>query len=170
MKIGTKSILFGVHQFLWHPFVVLLAWRYWHKRWPATKAEWLAIAVHDLGYIGCADMDGEEGKEHPLHGARFAWSLLRSDRAARQQAMELVLGHSKYYCAKHCRPFSDLYAPDKISVLFEPEWFYLLRGRLTGEIKEFMSYAPTPFESPRAWLKWYKQKTRDQFYGKAAKR
>lgn len=27
MRIGTKSILFGVHQFIWHPVTVYIAWR-----------------------------------------------------------------------------------------------------------------------------------------------
>lgn len=172
MTVGTRSILFGVHQFLIHPIVVTLAWRRWHGRWPRGKAEWVAIAVHDLGYWGCPDMDGERGRRHPLRSAHIALWILRHDRAARQQAMNLVLGHSRYFCSIRRQPTSALYEPDKLSVLYEPRWLYLLRAIASGEIWEYISFAPAALSSgskwsrPWRWLNWYRAKTQRNFYGK----
>ncbi len=68
MKIGTKSVLFGAHQFLIHPLFVALAW--WQLYgFPWDVRLWVAFFVHDLGYIGKPNMDGEEGEEHPWLGA-----------------------------------------------------------------------------------------------------
>ena len=99
MKIGTKSVLFGAHQFLIHPWFV--AWGWWtlygfrrvyigyRPGLPETwqwalgfrggpifaalwhPALWLAFFVHDLGYIGKPNMDGAEGERHPVAGARL---------------------------------------------------------------------------------------------------
>lgn len=171
MKVGTKSLLFGVHQFLWHPLTVALAWRKYHGRWPRGKAEWVAILVHDWGYWGCADMDGEQGKDHPLWGAHIAWRILAHDEPARLKAINLILGHSKSFSAGRGKFLSDLYAPDKLSVLFEPKWFYLFRGLATGEIREYIEQAahsaivyPHRYMTPRKWLDWYCAKTRSKFY------
>ena len=35
----------------------------------------------------------------------------------------------------------SLYHADKVSILYDPKWFYLLRAWLSGEIKEFKSNA-----------------------------
>lgn len=94
MKIGTKSVLFGAHCFLWHWFFVAWGWYQLHgfKRVeigfvsvPPPQAFdprpvraslwsirlWIAFMVHDLGYIGKPNMDGIEGESHPLLGARI---------------------------------------------------------------------------------------------------
>lgn len=102
MRIGTKSVLFGAHCFLLHPWFVALAWWKlygWRKvyigyapgypntwRWRLgyrggpTFASlrdprlWLVFAVHDLGYIGKPNMDGPEGERHPFFAARvLSW-------------------------------------------------------------------------------------------------
>lgn len=57
MKTGTKSLLFGVHQFIWHPLTVLLAWIKLYG-WPAWE-ELVCIIIHDWGYWGKSNMDGE---------------------------------------------------------------------------------------------------------------
>jgi hypothetical protein len=84
MKTGTKSVLFGVHAFWFHPITVALAWRRLYGRWPQW---WQAIVIllHDVGYWGCDDMDGECGRLHPERGAR--WSeviVLRLDLLRRR--------------------------------------------------------------------------------------
>lgn len=71
MTTGTKSLLFGVHQFLWHPLTVLLAWVYLYRSFPNPK-ELLCIFVHDWGYWGCPNMDGPEGERHPERAATHA--------------------------------------------------------------------------------------------------
>ena len=68
MKIGTRSVLFGAHQFLLHPLFVAVAW--WRLYgFPWDPRLWVAFFVHDLGYLGKPNMDGPEGEEHPRLGA-----------------------------------------------------------------------------------------------------
>jgi hypothetical protein len=68
MKIGTKSVLFGAHCFFLHPWFVAYAW--WKLYgFPFDPRLWVAFFVHDLGYIGKPNMDGEEGEMHPYKGA-----------------------------------------------------------------------------------------------------
>lgn len=71
MKIGTRSILFGAHQFILHPVCVALAWRKLYGSLPRDPRIWLAFIVHDWGYWGCPNMDGPEGKMHPWCAARW---------------------------------------------------------------------------------------------------
>lgn len=163
MTVGTKSLLFGVHQFLIHPIVVALAWRAYHGHWPQDKAEWVAIVVHDFGYWGCRDMDGEIGVNHPLRGAEIAWEILKSDPVARRKARDLCLGHSRHFSRQRRQPVSDLYAPDKLSVLFESRWFYLVRAVASGEVWEYIVNSRTDF-TPREWLEWYRGHVYQKFF------
>ncbi len=74
MKIGTRSILFGVHQFAIHPWFV--AWGWWQLYgFPWDPRLWIAFFVHDLGYWGKPNMDGKEGESHPYFGARIMGRL-----------------------------------------------------------------------------------------------
>jgi hypothetical protein len=68
MKIGTKSLLFGAHQFLLHPLQVAMGW-YLLYGLPLDPRLWYAFVVHDWGYWGRSDMDGEDGEKHPIIGA-----------------------------------------------------------------------------------------------------
>lgn len=133
MRVGTKSLLFGVHQVLWHPLTVLLAWKKLYG-WP-TWREAICIFIHDWGYWGCEDMDGAQGENHPYFGASIAgWLFGPAYRA-------LVLMHSRHLSAQlRARP-SRLCWADKYSMLYDPRWFYLLRSRATGEIKEYRANA-----------------------------
>src|SRR5688572_16148490 len=131
MKIGTKSVLFGVHQFLWHPLTVLLAWRRLYG-WPNWK-QTIAIFCHDLGYWGCPNIDGPEGKSHPRRGAllasrivgQFTTPLFNYDI----HTYYFTLLHSRDAAKGEGKPVSALYAADKASILFDPKWLYLLRAR-----------------------------------------
>ena len=70
MKIGTKSVLYGAHCFLIHPWFVMFAW--WKLYgFPNDIRLWVAFFVHDLGYIGKINMDGIEGETHVELGARI---------------------------------------------------------------------------------------------------
>ena len=70
MKLGTKSVLFGVHCFFLHPWFVAVAW--WKLYgFPWDPHLWVAFAVHDLGYLGKPNMDGMEGETHVELGARI---------------------------------------------------------------------------------------------------
>lgn len=56
MKVGTKSVLFGVHFFLWHPILVFIGWWKLYS-FPCDPRLWVAFIVHDLGYLGKPNMD-----------------------------------------------------------------------------------------------------------------
>jgi hypothetical protein len=70
MKVGTKSVLFGAHCFIIHPFFVMVAWIKLYG-WPWHPAIWLSFFFHDLGYLGKPNMDGEEGERHVELGAKI---------------------------------------------------------------------------------------------------
>lgn len=162
MKIGTKSILFGVHQFLWHPLTVLLAWRRLYKQWPRWD-ELIAIVCHDLGYFGKSNMDGAEGKWHPFWGAKLAGQVVGFLKGKRfcNQTYTLAIYHSRDFAKLDDVPVSKLYAADKCSILYDPCWFYLLRARLSGEIHEFKNRALSsghhlPGASNKDWYWFYR--------------
>ena len=51
MRVGTKSVLFGVHAVWIHPFFV--AWAWWKLfGFPWDFRIWSACFLHDAGYIG----------------------------------------------------------------------------------------------------------------------
>lgn len=170
MRVGTKSILFGVHAFWLHPIFVAIAWvkiygslpskphsdsikRFRGKRSPLWPV-YLSFIVHDWGYWGCRSMDGEDGKLHPILGAKIVerfygpkWGL---------------------FCKYHSRSLarldnvnpSELCAPDKLAILFYPKWLYLLLARMSGELYEYMRNGDTEAgrevgidsATPETWL------------------
>lgn len=173
---GTRSVLFGVHQFLWHPFTVWRAWRYLYGRNP-DWVESICILCHDLGYWGKRNMDGPEGISHPEGGATIArWFVYHIARLTRNPdpeamarfAFELALYHSTFYAQQENQKVSALYLPDKVCVLFDPRWLYLLRGQLSGEVYEYLSrqnharwmLGEPLLQSPREWFDWYRAKIR----------
>lgn len=150
MTRGSKSLLFGVHQFIWHPATVLIAWIRLYGR-PNWK-EVICIIVHDWGYWGSPNMDGEEGECHPEIGARIAGALFG------REYYDLCLLHSRHYARKVNREPSRLCWADKMSIIHDPWWFYLLRACLSGEIKEYRHIAAesgfVPLSSSnREWFK-----------------
>jgi hypothetical protein len=86
MKIGTKSILFGAHQFLLHPVFVAWAWIKLYG-FPWDPRVWIAFFVHDLGYWGKPNMDGVEGETHVELGARIMHFLF--DGLEREELQEV---------------------------------------------------------------------------------
>lgn len=166
MKIGTKSVLFGAHQFLIHPLFVALAW--WQLYgFPWDPRLWVAFFVHDLGYLGKPNMDGPEGESHPWLGARIMGRLFdreitpspddltclcgddkRSGLIACERCIkaryfwkEFTLYHSRFLARRHGEQISRLCVADKLAGCLEPDWFYLLRVIATGEIEEYMDRA-----------------------------
>ncbi|MDH4319901.1 MAG: hypothetical protein OEV73_00230 [Desulfobulbaceae bacterium] len=133
MKIGTRSVLFGVHQFIIHPVLVAWAWLILYRQWPRLH-EWAAIITHDLGYWGSPNMDGDEGEEHP---ERIAAWWRRFGAFGNKVAVE-ILGHSRHHAGRHGMPLSRLFRPDKLSTTLYPIWLYLILGNLSGEIDEYM--------------------------------
>lgn len=184
MKVGTKSILFGVHQFLWHPYTIGRAWKKLYHRAPHWW-EWVAIVCHDVGYWGLPNMDGEEGQRHPVRGAELARSLTHwiaatawtvrhpfsmafdssfqfmswmaiSDTS--RAAYELSIGHSRFYAKQSGVGISELFKADKACIFHDPQWFYLLRAHLSGEIWEFLKNSKLPEgTTSHQWFRWYQK-------------
>ena len=139
MNTGTKSVLFGVHQFVLHPVLVAWAWFIIYREVPKAH-EWAAIITHDIGYWGSPNMDGPEGEDHPERVA--AWWRKHFGEFGERVAIE-VLGHSRFHAKKNNLPLSKLFRPDKFSTALYPCWLYLLLGNLSGEIREYMEHTET---------------------------
>jgi hypothetical protein len=155
MKIGTKSVLFGAHQFILHPLLCALAW--WRLYgFPWDPRLWLAFVVHDLGYVGKAEMDGPEGELHVEWGARLMGRLFGP------KWYDLCVYHSRFRAKQDGRKPSRLCIADKYLIVLEPAWLYLPRVRLSGEVREYMSKAhaggkySTMNLATRNQLAWYK--------------
>jgi hypothetical protein len=158
MRIGTKSVLFGVHCFLLHPLLIALGWwkAYGFRSVLIGEREtdpffdftapshepvfasllsprlWLAFVVHDLGYLGKPNMDGDEGEQHPRLGA----AIMRF--VCGEPWGDFVLLHSRYFAKRLNRDVSPLCLADKWVMVLEPAWLYLPRAIATGEVAEFM--------------------------------
>lgn len=174
MEVGTKSVLFGVHQFIWHPITVLLAWinLYGLPNWK----ELVCIFIHDLGYWGKPNMDGEEGETHPDFAAVWAYDFLDDhsltsgtepmnwDVPGAFRYFELCCLHSRTTAKKWGREPSKLCWADKLSIKYDPWWFYILRARLSGEINEYRSDAITKIgtiretSTDREWFIWARKR------------
>ena len=131
MKVGTKSLLFGAHQFLIHPLFVFIAW--WRLfGFPADVRLWAAFIVHDWGYWQSPEMDGPVGKMHPELGGRLMARWFGPEWGA------FTWGHSRSYARLRGVGLSPLCAADKLATAIEPLWLYLFRVLLTGEWREYM--------------------------------
>lgn len=89
MTVGTRSVLFGAHQFLIHPLFVAAAWTKLYG-FPTDPRLWVAFYVHDLGYLGKPNMDGPEGETHVEFGAKIIHRLF--DRGGRREVKIFDMG------------------------------------------------------------------------------
>jgi hypothetical protein len=159
LKIGTKSVLFGAHCFFLHPWFVALAW--WKLYgFPWNPRLWVAFFVHDIGYLGKPNMDGEEGELHPYTGARIMRFLFDSRYSS--QWHDFCLFHSRYLAKRLGGIPSRLCFADKLSFCYTPRWLYLPMVTLTGEVNEYLKNAQTADSShwkPTGYDKkrWHKQ-------------
>jgi hypothetical protein len=135
MKVGTRSLLFGSHQFLLHPIFVALAWRRLYKSWPHRFPTWVAFVVHDWGYWGLRDMDGADGVMHPRGGARIMHRLF--DRDGSIHWYQFTATHSRSYAQQIGAPCSSLMRADKLATAMMPNWLYVALCWLSGEWKEY---------------------------------
>lgn len=147
MKIGTKSVFYGGHQFLIHPWFV--AWAWWRLfGFPFDLRLWVAFFVHDLGYCGKQNMDGPEGETHVELGANIMHWLFDRPRTVIQEFFlggekynrwyYFTLCHSRFYAKKLRMQPSRLCIADKLAICLTPRWLYLPLVRVTGEIREYM--------------------------------
>lgn len=154
MKLGTKSLLFGAHQFLIHPLFVFIAWCKLYG-FPFDPRLHLAFIIHDWGYWGKPNMDGKEGSKHPEWAANIMYRifdiklndqlysyLYRNNLDPNKFELRwfrFCLYHSRYYAKKENANPSKLCFADKLATVLEPKWLYLLKVKLTGEYKEYMA-------------------------------
>ena len=134
MQIGTKTLLYGNHQFILHPLFVGAAWvKYYHKL-PNHK-EAICIAIHDWGYWGKPNLDGKEGEQHPIWAATWAFLHLDNEKDSTgwfiPKYFKLCLHHSSFLAKKQNRPVSRMCIPDKLAVAMMPIWLIVLLGKLT---------------------------------------
>jgi len=159
MKVGTKSVIFGVHNFIWHPITVTLAWTklYGLPNWK----ELVCIFVHDLGYWGKPNIDGIEGEMHPVMGSEIAHVLL--DPCNIFKYRDMCLYHSRTCAKKYGVSPSQLCWCDKLCIKYDPWWFYLFRAILSGEIIEYRRDAIKSGLLPsdatyREWFSWARER------------
>lgn len=168
MKMGTKSLLFGCHQFILHPLFVWAAWvKLYGWRFAFDSKSLVCIVIHDWGYWGSPNMDGKRGERHPAISAaiirRFNWEF--SDWYE-----DLVLLHSRTVAHKLRRNPSPLCYADKLGTAMMPTWLWVGLGRLTGEIKEYTSCEKykSVYEGVTGdfeHFKVYKQWVKENLYG-----
>ena len=130
MTTGTKSVLFGVHCPLIHPWFVALAWGRLYG-FPARPQLWLAFFIHDLGYWGKHRMDDDIGETHPELGAAIMGRVFGKEWG------DFVRYHSRFYAKRDKRPFSRLCLADKYALCLTPFWLYLPLAKLSGELAEY---------------------------------
>jgi hypothetical protein len=136
MKVGTKSLLFGGHQFIIHPLFVYMAWVKLYKKLP-NLGETICIIIHDWGYWGSPNMDGARGEFHP--NIPSGW-LIRLNKGMPNYYSNLILCHSRFMARKYAMPVSKLCLPDKYGVALTPIWLIVFLTKLSGEIKEYTTY------------------------------
>jgi hypothetical protein len=154
MKVGTKSLLFGVHQFIIHPIFIAIAWTKLFG-FPKDPKLWIAFIVHDWGYWGKPNMDGKEGEIHPELGARIMHRLFDDkgevisvgkyessrwykDISKYNYWYNFMLYHSRFYAKKYNHSISKLCIADKYVFCIQPRWMYLPMASWSGEIFEYM--------------------------------
>ena len=130
MKLGTKTLLFGVHQIFIHPLFVTWAWVRLYKSFPTWK-EMFCIIIHDWGYWGRQNLKDADGDRHPELGAKIAGKLLGPKWA------DFILGHSSFYIVRYGVKQSKLLAPDKYWHCMIPLWLYKILAIPTGEFKHY---------------------------------
>jgi hypothetical protein len=133
MRLGTKTLLFGAHQLLLHPLFVAAAWSKLYGP-PLDPRLWIAFFVHDLGYFGKPNLDGQEGKTHPELGARIMHKLFGA------KWRDLCLYHSRSAARQHGQQPSLLSYADKLSTLLVPRRLYLRQIHATGEVEEYLQH------------------------------
>ncbi len=131
MKVGTKSVVFGVHTILVHPFFVAWGWgRLWGFPWDPRL--WVAFFLHDIGYLRKPNMESFEGQQHVVLGGRIMGLLFGPEWR------DFVLCHSRHWAESTGKPYSKLCLADKLAFVLTPAWVYLPMARASGELREYM--------------------------------
>lgn len=165
MRIGTKSVLFGVHCVLLHPVFIAVGWWKEYGFAPVRIGQRIVTDVVALGPgrrmpvncryevftslwsprlwlafivhdIGYLGKPNMDGPEGETH-PKLGARIMR--RLFGEPWGEFVLTHSRYYAKRLGKPVSPLCAADKRVFLIEPAWLYLPRARASGELAEFLA-------------------------------
>lgn len=164
MKIGTKSLLFGVHAFWIHPITVAIAWIRLYG-FPFSIPIWTSFFVHDFGYWGKPNMDGKEGETHVELGANIMHKLFDPVEHKNYKECDVyyeyyewydfTLYHSRFYANTNHKPISKLCIADKYAFCILPKWLYIMLASWSGEIYEYMHNGRAHyFHSKSDWY-WY---------------
>jgi hypothetical protein len=178
MKVGTKSLLFGSHQFILHPLMVALGWRHCYGTFPRDWRVWVVFLVHDWGYWGLDGMDTPAGQLHPARGANIVWRLFDrrtphlgpSPPGGRGTWWTFSAYHSRYYARHMGQEPSLLMRADKMATALLPRWLLWLLATLSGEGPEYVAYhtaAGYPVRDVWDWAGALRRLWREQ-YGRAS--
>ncbi len=133
MRMGTKTLLFGCHQFLLHPFFTWLGWRALYG--PPPWRMWFAFVLHDIGYWGMEDgiFDGPEDM-HPARGALFVRdTLFAGFKHDWQEIYKQMVRHSRHMSERFGVPPSQLCWADKMGTAIMPSLLWAILAHLSGE-------------------------------------
>jgi hypothetical protein len=133
LSLGTRSVLFGAHQFLLHPFFLAVAWSQLYG-FPVDPRIWAAFFLHDLGYIGKDNLDGAEGETHPELGGKIMARLFG------QRWGDFTMNHSRFFASLNGGTPSALCAADKLATTIVPKPLYLFLIHLSGEVDEYLEH------------------------------
>jgi hypothetical protein len=119
-------------------------------------------------------MDDEDGEKHPEFAANIAQRLFdKYDVFVRREGFAMVIRSQEYHdlCLYHSRHYARIFGrepsrlcwADKLSILYEPWWFYLPRAWASGELKEYRILAAKAefvpeTKSHKEWYKWIQAK------------
>ena len=162
MKIGTKTLFFGCHQFIIHPLYVYIAWIKLYHKLPSI-GETLAIIIHDWGYFGKGDLDGIDGEKHPEWACKFFnnikhlwftqnWFVKCLDLS------DLCLYHSRSYAKIYNAEPSKLCWADKYGTILYGKYLWTFLATISGELNEYKTndmYKVKEQESYNIWS-WHK--------------
>lgn len=157
MKIGTKSLLFGTHNIILHPILVAIAWTKLYG-FPKSVKLWLAFIVHDWGYWGKSNLDGNEGIRHPELGANLMHKWF--DKGNTTYWYNFTIGHSMNYCKEFDKVVSRLCVADKLAITLYSPTIFVFITQLSGELKEYIG-VPAYYEkyNMRVYRKnWFKDR------------
>lgn len=146
MKIGTKTLLFGCHQFVLHPVYTYVAWKKLYGKFPSI-GETIAIIIHDWGYWGKSNLDGEEGEKHPEWARNvfdkvgcFMRNNIHFDFGVYLYELgDLCLYHSRFYAKRFEQEPSKLCWADKYGTTLCGKYLWSFLATLGGELKEYMT-------------------------------
>jgi hypothetical protein len=163
MRIGRRSILYGIHNLPTHYFFCTLAYL---KLYGLTKEFFdprlhFVFMFHDLGYWDCKNMDAPKGEGagelHPIIGALiikklFGWewwkfSICHSASMVKilNEEFNINLNEMTTPCVGNFdgspvewyKP-SKMFAVDKLASALYPKWLYKFLSNLSGEWIEYV--------------------------------